>query len=57
MEWTDPRYKDAVTRYRAEKVNAGPPAKRPGLKREREYGDPFLVFVHPATMKPYTVAR
>ncbi|MEU0526462.1 hypothetical protein [Streptomyces niveus] len=57
MEWTDPRYKDAVALYRAEKVNAGPPTKRPGLKRGRECGDPFLVFVHPATMKPYTVAR
>ncbi|WP_381802118.1 hypothetical protein [Streptomyces niveus] len=57
MEWTDPRYTDVVARYKAEKVKAGPPKKRPGLKRETSYGDPFVVFVDPETLKPYTVAR
>ncbi|MET4926380.1 hypothetical protein P3L51_29190 [Streptomyces sp. PSRA5] len=57
MEWADPRYTDAVARYRAEKVKAGPQKKRPGLKGDRVYGDPFVVFVDPATLKPYTVAR
>ncbi|MEW1797487.1 MULTISPECIES: hypothetical protein [Streptomyces] len=57
MEWTDPRYATVAARYQAEKAAAPAPRKRHGLMRDRAYGDPFLVFVDPATLKPYTVAR
>lgn len=57
MEWTDPQYTDVVTRYRAAKAAAPAPRKRHGLMKDRPFGDPFVVFVDPATRKPYTVAR
>lgn len=57
MEWTDPRYADAVATYEAAKAEAPAPAKRPRRKKRQTYGDPFVVVVNPATLKPYTVAR
>lgn len=55
-EWTDPRYAQVVDCYKAAKAEAGPPVKRPG-RNKRFHGDPFVVVVDPATLKPYTVNR
>ncbi|WP_330174975.1 hypothetical protein OG875_16425 [Streptomyces sp. NBC_01498] len=57
MEWTDPRYTDVVARYREAKAEAGPAPDRPGRKKGRRYGDPFVIVVDPVTMKPHTVGR
>lgn len=56
-DWTDPRYTDVAAQYRAAKAAAPAPAKRHGLMKDRPYGDSFVVFVNPATLKPYTVNR
>ncbi|MEV8402563.1 hypothetical protein [Streptomyces niveus] len=53
-EWTDPRYVEVVDRYRAAKAV---PVTRSARSKSKKRGDPFVVFVDPATLKSYTVAR
>ncbi|MFE6030083.1 hypothetical protein [Streptomyces niveus] len=53
-EWTDPRYADVVARYRAAKAV---PVTRSARSKSKKRGDPFVVVVDPATLKPYTASR
>lgn len=54
-EWVDPQYAEVIEFYR-EKREANPPPRRPG-RRERPYGDSFVIVVDPASASSFVASR